>query len=977
MRCTSICLIFFIWLFAPTLASGQGGTSTLRGVVTDPNGEKILGAQITARNIATGTEHFATSGDDGNYTIPVVPAGFYRVTVEAHGFSKQTLDGVELKIGLTTVASFVLNPGEVSETVSVSAEAVTLQTTDASIGTTFNAREIQPLPVNSPNFQALVTLSPGVSPPSSNPAKTMASENMSGLRSDRGLVSLDGLDVGSPQSGRVDINVSADAIEQFRVEAGVLPAEIGRGGGSAISVVLKSGGDQYHGSGYFGLRDDKLQARGPFGGPLKPSYDLQRFGGTIGGRIWPNSNRLFFFFSVERVRDNGATTVGRRDQTARRIVPSFAPTPSRSTLVSARIDAQLPFEHSLFGQYVLKRYGGTNPGFSHDGKLQDPSNFQAQQDSAQRLAGGWTHPFTKTLVNELRFGVSSIDEKSNPLTTEPQIVFPSINVGANYLADRNSIERSAQIKDDLTWVYGNHVLKFGGNYRHISLPQPNNFNLFAQGIIVVPCDFPGNPGCPNATADLQIPVSVAFVNREIVTGGFQGFGRLGAIPPIDNDTLDLYGQDTWKVTPKLTLSLGLRWEYDHDFIGRNQVNKSNPRRRNQKRNKPDPRVSILWVLKIPIRGGLGWFHQTNFLTTRQLELLADGVRLPILRAVGTKLGDPFANLLPNAPPDIFVTSNALSQPSVRQISIGADLIGPENSPDSKFSLSATFISSRGRRFPRLVEVNRQPDGTRVNPSFGSVLETRSIIKAAYDGFELDAKQKLSRLGSLNVGFTSSYTLSRSLDEDNDPLGFITTVSNPSRPEFDRGPASYESRHSFRLSGIIELPKQIGVTFAPFVRAYSSRPVEIVQNHDFSEGIGSNAVRLPGLGRNAGNRQVRTGADINRIIDGFNANATFVAAHGGPIAHVDPKINLAHPYFRLDLGVYRTFHLKEPMNLEVRADANNVLNRVNVTGIQSENPSGLQNNVESPNFGRPFGITPGGVFGFNSPRAFVLSAKLTF
>jgi hypothetical protein len=966
-------LIFTLWLVAPILTVGQTGTSMLRGTVTDSQGAKIPGAIVTARNIATGAERSATSGEDGNYTVPVLPPGLYSVTGEAPNFRKQTAEGIELQIGLVTTLNFKLDAGTVPETVTITGET-TLETSTASVGTTYNAQQIRELPSAGRDPYELARLTPGIFSTSSTGA-SRSGDTVAAAGINRGIFSIDGVNVTSSQNLGTGARISADSIEQFRVETGVLPAEFGRGGGSAASVIGKSGSNEYHGSASFELRDDKLQARGPFGGPVKPSYNFQRFGGTIGGKIL--RDRLFFFFSLEHIRDNGATTVGRRDLNTRLIVPGFAPTPSRSTLLTARVDANLANEDRLFGQYRLQRSSGTNPGFSHDGKLQDPTNFEAQEDREDQVGGGWTHLFTNTIVNQLRFGIYSNEGKSRPLTTEPQIVFPSINVGANYLADRHRIENIAQLRNDITWVRKNHTFQFGVNYRHISLPE-QNFNLFGQGIIVVPCDFSGQPGCPTAMTDSQIPVTLAFVNRQVSNGSFQGFGQLGPIPSIDNDTFDTYAQDTWRVTSKLILNFGLRWEYDRDFAGKNQTNKTNPRKRKQKKNAPDPRVSIVWVLKIPIRAGAGWFHQTNFMTTRQLELLADGVRLPIVRASNTTLGSPFLNVLPNAPPDIFVTSNTLRQPRVRQIVFGADFISGENFPKSPYSLSATFISNRGHSFPRLIEINRQPDGTRLNSDFDGVRETQSISNTAYDGLEVSFSRRQSKLYSLQASFSSSYVLSRSLEEDNDALGYITTVSDPTRPQIDRGPAPYDSRHSFNFWGTIELPRPTRLIFAPVIRAYSSRPVEIIQNHDFSEGVGSNAVRLPGLGANAGNRQVRTGGDINRLIDLFNANAALVTAHGGPIADVNPKINLSHPYLRIDLSVYRSFNLKkENLRLEVRADAYNVLNRVNITGIRSENQSGLQNNVESPNFGRPFGITPGGVFGTNSARAFALSAKFIF
>ena len=223
--------------------------------------------------------------------------------------------------------------------------------------------------------------------------------------------------------------------------------------------------------------------------------------------------------------------------------------------------------------------------------------------------------------------------------------------------------------------------------------------------------------------------------------------------------------------------------------------------------------------------------------------------------------------------------------------------------------------------------------------------------------------------------TGSYTLSKTSDEANELLEFIGGTSDPLNPQLDFGSSSFDARHRLTFIGNFKLSKDVIVT--PIIRASSSLPFEIVQNHDFSEGAVTGFFRLPVLGRNAGNRQVHTGADVNRAIDSFNANPSLVMAHGGPLAHVDPNLDLSRPYFSLDLRVTKGFSFKEKATLEFGIDAFNLFNHTNVMGLSSANSSGLQNNVETPNFGKPLGVLPGGMFGPNAPRAFKLIAKFSF
>lgn len=286
-------------------------------------------------------------------------------------------------------------------------------------------------------------------------------------------------------------------------------------------------------------------------------------------------------------------------------------------------------------------------------------------------------------------------------------------------------------------------------------------------------------------------------------------------------------------------------------------------------------------------------------------------------------------------------------------------------------LTADYIGTRGRRFQRQVEVNLQENGSRLNPAFGSVVQTETIAPTTFDGLLLTARRRFAH----NFQFLASYTLLRSIDEDNDLLGFISKSSLPPDPSIDRGPAPNESRQRFVLSGIYSAPW--GIQFSPILTTYSSVPVEIVQNHDFSEGYQTGFYRLPGLQRNAGNRQVHNSADINAAIDSFNANPALVSEHGGPIAHVAPGISLAHDFFSLDFRLVKQFTWSERYRLEVGGEAFNIANHINIFGIANTNFAGLQNNVESPNFGQPLGVTPGGVFGTGGPRAFQLVTKFYF
>ena len=964
--------LVLVLLMTPIVAQGQVDTATLNGTVLDAKSAAIAGAKITLRNIDTGQERTTTSGSDGTFTVTALPAGNYDLTIEASGFARAVRKAVVLSVGSATTETITLQVASLSQQEIVQAEAVQIDVTRSTVEGLVNEKSIEELPLNGRNFTELTFLLPGNSvAPAFDPTKARAVEVSSLGNLGRGTnTTIDGTENNDSQIGGVSMNFTQESIQEFQVVTGRFSAEVGRAGFNALNIITKSGTNDWHGGAFLFFRDDALQAKGPFGGAQKPPFDREQFGGSVGGPLV--KDKLFGFFAMERNRENGATTGGTRNTATKQIVQSFASTPFREYLITGKGDwIATPKDH-IGLRFSVQQNHDTDPGTSRNGLLQDPNNFENQQNHFFQGVASWTRTLSSTLINDFRLNFLFSENRIQPLTTIPQIVFPDINVGANFRADQGNIQHRAELKDDLAWSHVHHTFKFGADYSHLSLPEPTNFNLFGPGLIFVPCDFPGQAGCPAATTDSQIPVNFALINQQTLTSGFPGFGIRGQIAPTGDDTIGLYVQDDWRIRPNLTFNLGVRYEYDNDYIGKHQVNQFTPGTRSVDKLDFGPRLGFAWDPwksgKTSIRGGYGLYYDHNVIETRQLELLVDGVHLPIVVSAGggCTLANPFCNILPGGPPSIQVTSNNLHQPYVHQFSAGFQRqIGWDT------VLTADYIGTRGNRFQRQVEVNHRKIGPPLNPAFDSVVQTETIADTDFDGLLVTANKRFTH----NFQFLGSYTLSRSINEDNDLLGFISTSSDPTNHSIDRGPAPNESRHRFVFSGVYLAPW--GIQFSPILTTYSSVPVEIVQNHDFSEGFGTGFFRLPGLQRNAGNRQVHNSADINAVIDAFNANPALVAAHGGPIAHVAPGINLAHDFFSLDFRLVKQFTWSEHYRVEVGWEAFNIVNHINKFGIANTNFAGIQNNVESPNFGKLLGVTPGGVFGTGGPRSFQLVAKFRF
>ncbi len=949
---------------------GQVSTATLNGAVVDQQKGAVAGATVTAKDTATGIERSAQTNSDGIYTITNLPAGRYDVAVGAKGFARSVVKDLELEVGRASTADFSLSLAGTAEKVVVSEELIGVDTTSSSIEGVVNQRSIDDLPLNGRNFTELAFLLPGnTSAPSFDPTKARSIEVSSLGNLGRGTnTTVDGVEDNDSQIGGVSQNFTEESIQEFQVVTGRFSAEFGRAGFNALNIVSKSGGKDFHGGGFLFFRDDALQAKGPFGGAVKPPFDREQFGGSVGGPII--KDKAFFFFAIERTREQGATTGGTRDTVNDVITQGFASAPFREYLLTAKSDLVATSKDRISLRFSLQRNNDIDPGTSRNGLLQDPNNFENQKNRFYQGVASWTRTLSNTKVNDLRVNFLYTENRIQPLTTSFQIVFPSINTGANFRADQGNIQHRDQIKDDLSLVSGRHTFKFGADYSHLSLPEPTNFNLFGPGLVFVTCgDFAAQCGVAN---DSQIPVAFSLINTQTLTQGFPGFGIRGAIPPTADDTVGLYVQDDWKVRPNLTFNLGLRWEYDNDFQGKHQVNQFSPGLRSADKADFGPRVGFAWDPthngKTSVRGGYGLYFDHNVIETRQLELLVDGVRLPIAVSAGggCTLANPFCNVQPGGPPSIQVTANNLRQPFVHQWAIGF-----QRELFKDWVVTADYIGTRGRHFQRQVEVNRLPGGGHVNPAFDSVIETQTIANTQFDGLLATLNKRFTK----RFQFLASYTLSRSLNEDNDLLGFISASSDPRNHGLDFGPSPNDSRHRLVFSGVFDLP--FGVEFAPILTTFSSVPFEITQNTDLSGNLGTGFFRVPGLERNAGNRQVHNGAELNAIINADNQNPAIVKAVGGLIPTVNPNLDFGHPFFSLDFRLVKRFSWKERYHFDIGWEAFNIVNHINILGIANTNYAGIQRNVTRPSFGQPLGVTPGGVFGTGGPRAFQLVSRFRF
>lgn len=327
----SILISLGVFLVMATGVLGQTGTTSIRGTILDKSGAAIVGATVTLDNAAQAQHHSVKTGATGEYEFLALPPGAYSLSVEMAGFRKWEQRSLQLLVNTPATQNVTLEIGTSTETVEVSAQAATLNTTDASLGNAFNETQIEQLPMDARNVPDLLSLQAGVAYTGNRPDVNLMTDTRSGAvngaRSDQSNITLDGVDVNSDTRGYAFtsvIPVTADSVEEFRVTTSNYNADEGRSSGAQVALVTKSGTNNFHGAIYEYLRNTITSANDYFvklsqlesGQPNEaPKLIRNNFGGALGGPIW--KDRLFFFANYEGERQA-------QQQSVVRVVPSAA-----------------------------------------------------------------------------------------------------------------------------------------------------------------------------------------------------------------------------------------------------------------------------------------------------------------------------------------------------------------------------------------------------------------------------------------------------------------------------------------------------------------------------------------------------------------------------------------------------------------------------------------------------------------------------
>jgi hypothetical protein len=979
---------------------GQTETATVSGLVTDRTAGAVSGAEVRLQSVERGTVTTTITNNAGIYVFPSVQPGQYQISIQKQGFKQVDLLGLIVNVQDHIEQNFHLEIGSMAESVTVEAGAPLINTTDAAVSTVVDRQFAENLPMNGRSFQTLIELTPGVVvTPSVSEAGGQFS--IDGQRSTSNYWMVDGVSANIGQAGGVPGNglsgslgsfsalggtnslVSIDALQEFRIQTSTYAPEFGRTPGGQISILTRSGTNQFHGTVFDYFRNDVLDASDWFNGyknnpPLPKSEERQNdFGGTFGGPIV--KDRTFFFFSYEglRLRLPQTTLSFVPDLNARQnAIPAMQPylnafpfdpnqpdlgngiaqfnasysNPATLDAYSLRIDHRLSNKLVLFGRYNY------SPSEIRDRGLVPfaLSDVDSNRITIQTATVGMTWTMAPTIVNDLRFNYSRTNASNDlfldnfrgavPLsslsfptgfTSKNSSLFfdifssPSFSVGTN----GQNLQRQINLVDNVSVQTGKHSLKVGVDYRRLS-PLSHRALYFQNAFF------------------LNVP------SAETGTLFFSNLGS-GSNVTLLFRNLGIFAQDTWRINSRVTLTYGLRW--DADFLpsplngpalpgvtGFNLNNLSNlslapsgtPAYSTTYGNVA-PRLGLAYQLvqrqdwQTVLRGGFGVFYD---LASSQVGNVLAASAYPFSVSAPLSLGGTFPlNPAQNPPPPI-VPPNAANQEVLTAFDPHLKLpytlewnIALEQAWGNQQTISASYIGSSGRRLLQSAYV------IKLNPNYAQALLVSNKATSDYNALQVQFQRRLMH------GFQAlaSYSWSHSIDTSSDGSTFSgsNTLVPGVNTNANRGPSDFDIRNAFSVGMTYDLRPPKGNVVVKtilggwsteiFIVARSAPPVNVYYS------------KLPNLLASRAEVRPDLVAGVPLYIHGaqpggkaFNP-AAFISPPtdpktGVPLRQGDLGRNALRGFgaTQWDLAVHRDFPIHESLKLQFRAEMFNVLNHPN-------------------------------------------------
>ena len=745
MKKTLLAGIFVLVFAASPSLFGQAasGTATITGLVTDPSGAVVPQADVLVRNVGTNVTRVLKSNDAGLYEAVALQPGDYEVKASKAGFSTLTRTGITVSVGQVARVDIGMQVSATAENVTVEANTPVVETEKTDVSTTINLKDMLNLPMSGRRWDSFALSTPGTS--NDGGFGLLSFRGMSGLYNNN---MIDGMDNNqaffSEAKGRTRLSFaySIDAIQEFQVGNSSFSAQYGRAAGGVVNAVTKSGTNDLHGTAFYLIRDDSLNAANPFsastlvplGLPGKPTDRRQQYGGSGGGAI--KKDKLFYFLNYESQKRNfpmavvpGSTGFFNTSCTAAgcpQVVSFFKslvetqPRQGNESVGLAKVDYNLSSKNTISGTLNILRWDSPN-GIQTAPSTSVHESMNGSDDvNSETAIVRWTSIFSPTFLSELRFQYGRDFEFELPNAPGPSVsTTGGINFGMPNFLPRAAYpdEKRLQFSQNLDWIHGKHSVKFGWDVTRV---DDLLSNLFSGGGVYSYSSL-NNFALDCGNAALPVPLTSSCtadptgggVTGKHYTSYAQAFDSLGLAGTTDFKTWDYAGyvEDNWRLAPSLNLNLGLR--YDVQTMPSLKGNPLDSRTGNIKTdmNNWGPRFGLSWDptkdQKTVIRLGGGIFYGRTQNSTIANAITDNGLRFVTYTLTPTQAGSPtFPNVLA-APPtgsgsksDIqFFDPNFVNPITYQgEFSIEREIV-------RNTSISAIYMVNRGQRMPVYLDTN--------------------------------------------------------------------------------------------------------------------------------------------------------------------------------------------------------------------------------------------------------------------------------
>ena len=836
MRSRFLSLLVLLFLF-PAVVLAQTSGAVLTGRVVDETGGALPGVTVTATNDATGVSRSTVTGTDGSFRTLTLLAGRYTVVVELSGFARTTIPNVDLNVASTRELDVTLKPAAMQESITVTVDAP-LVADSPSIGTVVSQAELENLPLNGRQFANLASLAPGtslgVNPDPTKPGQLVVA--MNGGIGRNVNYQIDGGDNTDDTIGGAQQNFNLEAVQEFRVQTQQYKAEFGRSTGGVLTVVTKTGTNDFGGSVYGFFRDKGLNAETrseELANSDKQAYERQQWGISFGGPII--RDRAHFFATYDKT---DRTTGFNLSPLVTSIFPDVEPTLAvdfEDQMVSGKATWAISPSQQLQARYGAQEYSDVYSANA----LSTPDNVGILNSEYASVLVGHTAQLGGSMVNDFLYQYSTFENAILPASNNPTLLFSNgVNSGQNFNTPQTTEQIKHQFKDDLSFTTTlagrRNDLKVGFNYIH----EPTLGGSFSSGL-VPRYTFSGN--------SLDAPITRIEVNS-----GFNQFAT-----PVDQ--YSIYAQDDLEITPRLVLNLGLRYDmwqgFDLDqtnntiwqhLTTQTSVNNSwtgdfrGSGGLEDDTNNWGPRLGFTYDLfeggRTKLRGGWGLYYDFPYTNATilfpsaavqsdfgQTYLHANGAGIRNPDGSLYRIGQPLpANQLPAAvrPVPNEVASPNIEAPESTQISLGVS-----SELTNNIGVTLDLVSIQYRNIPFRFRANPIVSGsTRLFPQFGNFRVWTGDGEADYEGVNLGLRARVSQKLELQGFYTWSEATGNVLagaDEfrlsnanhqpDRSAVGDQSV--NPQDPGCDAcfGPLDTDARHRVTMSAIYQAPFAINLS----------------------------------------------------------------------------------------------------------------------------------------------------------------------